>query len=396
MMNKKFSFIILVGTLAQRYGVSTLRLYSYLKKLSATLGIEAEFLITPSNILYIFQQPGESQFYHLQPAGASSFEMDKITQIGNLVSQLDAGSVDFDQAEFNLKAIEKKAPIFGVFPVGLGYVLSGMGFALILSISWMDVGISAVLSAVVYGLVLLSARLNWLSQSLEFTSALVAGILASVLAWVFPGSNTFFTTLCGVVVLIPGLGITLGLGELLTNRISSGAQRFISAIIVTLKLFLGAMLGTALVGWVHTVPQAAEVAAKSMVWPWIAVAGLMLGLAMIFQVPRKDIIWTIAGGLLAFAGIAVGNQFGYWQGSFIGAITLGTFGYLYNRITLNPSSIVMLTGIMVLVPGAATYIGLSTGPDGVSTAEWRAFVNAIAIITGLIVPYSILPRRFTL
>ena len=395
-MNKKFNFIILVGTLAQRYGVSTLRLHSFLKRLSATLELDAEFLITPSNILYIFQQPGQSQFYHLEPAGASSFEMDKITQLGNLVNQLEAGTVDFNQADDALKAIEKKAPIFGVWPVGLGYVLSGMGFALILSVSWMDVGISALLSAVVYGLVLLSGRLNWLSQSLEFTAALVAGILASAIAWFFPGSNTFFTTLCGLVVLIPGLGITLGIGELMTNMISSGAQRLMSAIIVTLKLFLGAMIGTHIVGWIHPVPLVAEVAVTSWLWPWIAVAGLMVGLAVIFQVPRKDIIWTIAGGLLAWAGIVVGKHFGYWQGSFIAATTLGTFAYLYNRITLKPSSIVMLTGIMVLVPGAAAFIGLSTGPDGVSEAEWRAFVNAIAIIAGLIVPYSALPRRVTL
>ena len=160
------------------------------------------------------------------------------------------------------------------------------------------------------------------------------------------------------------------------------------------------MIGTGIVSWFLAVPPAMEVADKADFWSWIAVAGLMIGLSMIFQVRRNDFVWTIAGGLIAYSGIVIGTQFGTWQGSFIGAMALGTFAYLYSWRSRRPSSIVMLTGIMILVPGAASYIGLYVGgtaelAQGVG-AEWQAFVNAMAIVAGLIVPYTILPRHATL
>lgn len=400
MLDATYRFMITLGKKAQGYGVSSLRLQSYLKRVSEALGLEADFMITPSYIHYVFQRPGQSQLSYFQSAGTAAFDMNKLTRISSLVDRVTSGDLGLEEAESALENIDQTPPVYGTWPVGLGYVLSGMGFAVLLSASWTDVGIAALLSAVVYGMVLMSGRLTWLARPLEFAAALVAGILAYILAWLLPGSDVFTTTLCGVVVLVPGLGLTVGLAEITANMTASGLQRLISAILTTVKLFIGAMIGTWIVSRFLPIPSAVEVADKAGFWSWIAVAGLMVGLAMVFQVRRDDVIWTIAGGLLAYAGIVIGARFGYWQGSFIGAMALGAFAYLYSWRYRRPSSIVMLTGIMILVPGAASIIGLAAGQNGsvadVIGAEWRVFVIAMAIIAGLIVPYTTLPRHATL
>jgi uncharacterized membrane protein YjjB (DUF3815 family) len=81
-------------------------------------------------------------------------------------------------------------------------------------------------------------------------------------------------------------------------------------------------------------------------------------------------------------------------------MALGAFAYLYSWRYRRPTSIVLVTGIMILVPGAASIIGLAAGQSGsvadVIGAEWRVFVIAMAIIAGLIVPYTTLPRHATL
>ncbi len=399
-MDATYRFIITLGKKAQNSGVSSFRLQSYLKRVSEAFGLKADFMITPSYIHFVFQRPGQPQLSYFQSAGGAAFEMNKLTRISSLVDRVTAGDLGLEEAEIELENIDQTPPVYGTWPVGVGYVLAGMGFAVLLSASWTDVGIAALLSAVVYGLVLMSGRLSWLAKPLEFVSALVAGILANVLAWFLPGSDAFTTTLCGVVVLIPGWGLTVGLAEITANMTASGLQRLINAILTTAKLFIGAMIGTWSVSGFLSIPPAMEVADKADFWPLIAVVGLMAGLSMIFQVRRDDFIWTITGGLLAYAGIVIGLRFGYWQGSFIGAMALGAFAYLYSWRYRRPSSIVMLTGIMILVPGAASYIGLYAGHSGsavnVIEAEWRVFVIALAIIAGLIVPYTTLPRHATL
>ena len=400
MMDATYRFMITLGKKPQSYGVSSVRLQSYLKRVSEALGLQADFMITPSYIHYVFQRPGQPQLSYFQSAGTAAFDMNKLTQISSLVDRVTSGDLGLEEAEIALKNVGQTSPVYGRWLVGLGYILSGIGFAVLLSASWTDVMIAALLSAVVYGMVLMSGRLTWLARPLEFAAALVAGILAYILAWLSPGSDVFTTTLCGVIVLVPGWGLTVGLAEITGNMIASGLQRLISAILTSVKLFIGAMIGTWIVSGFLAIAPSLDVADQADFWSWIAVAGLMIGLAMVFQVRRDDVIWALAGGLLAYVGIVIGAWFGYWQGSFIGAMALGAFAYLYSWRYRRPTSIVLVTGIMILVPGAASIIGLAAGQSGsvadVIGAEWRVFVIAMAIIAGLIVPYTTLPRHATL
>ena len=400
MIDARYRFITTLGKEAQSCGVSSVRLQSYLTRVSESFGLKAGFMITPSAIHYVFQRSDQSQVSFFQYSEAATFDMNKLMRISSLVDRATSGDLDLEEAVNALENVGQTSPVYGRWLVGLGYILSGMGFAVLLSASWTDVMIAALLSAVVYGMVLMSGRLTWLARPLEFAAALVAGMLAYILAWLSPGSDVFTTTLCGVIVLVPGWGLTIGLAEITGNMIASGMQRLIGAILTSVKLFIGAMIGTWIVSGFLAIAPPLEVADQAGFWPWIAVAGLMIGLAMVFQVRRDDVIWALAGGLLAYAGIVIGAPFGYWQGSFIGAMALGAFAYLYSWRYRRPTSIVLVTGIMILVPGAASLIGLAAGQSGgaadVIGAEWRVFVIAMAIIAGLIVPYTTLPRHATL
>ena len=127
---------------------------------------------------------------------------------------------------------------------------------------------------------------------------------------------------------------------------------------------------------------------------------LVVGLAICFQVRHKDFGWAVLGGLLAYAGIVIGNQFGFWQGSFVGALLLGIYSNLFAWRLGRPTSIIMLTAIMVLVPGATAYRGLNvletSGLASGFSAEWHVLVNIAAIIAGLVVAYSVIPPKATL
>ena len=72
-----------------------------------------------------------------------------------------------------------------------------------------------------------------------------------------------------------------------------------TGVLITLKLFIGAAIGTGLVNAVATLPAAVVPPAIPAVWTWMFMALLVVGLALTFQVRPKDFAWTVLGGLLA-------------------------------------------------------------------------------------------------
>jgi uncharacterized membrane protein YjjB (DUF3815 family) len=243
-------------------------------------------------------------------------------------------------------------------------------------------------------------RSRRLAPATELISALVASVLASAVTVLHPGGDAYVVTLCAVVVLIPGLALTLGIGELSAKYLLSGMERLVDGVLALLKLFIGAAIGTAIVSAVRTVPAGAASPGMPAVWRWVAVVLLVAGLALTFQVRPKDLPWVVLGGLLVWGGVEAGARLGLWQGSFVGALALGVYAALFSRRLRRPASIVLMTDIMVLVPGAAAYRGLhvaeSSGLLKGLTAEWQVLIDILAILAGLFVATIIVPRKATL
>jgi uncharacterized membrane protein YjjB (DUF3815 family) len=105
----------------------------------------------------------------------------------------------------------------------------------------------------------------------------------------------------------------------------------------------------------------------------------------------------VLAGALAYGGTVLGNPAGLWQGSFLGALFLGCYAFLFARIRRLPTAVVWLPGIMILVPGAATYLGINTletsGVDSGLAAFAGVMVQIGAIVGGIGTAASIMPRR---
>ena len=393
--------IIELGTVTHGYGVSSIRLEAYLTRVTRALGLHGEFIVTPSDINFIFSRQADArQHSHFSRMAASSFDLAKLAQVGELVDQVEAGTLSMEESVSLLKSVSEQPPIYGRWLVALGYALSGAGFAVLMSAAWSDVFLAGMLSLVVYVVVLLAGRWQWVAHTLEVTAATVASLLANAIALLTPGSDPFIVTLCAVIVLIPGLSLTLGLAELFAKNVLSGQNRLIGGILTTLKLFIGAAIGAAIVNAVSTVPAAVTPPGVAPVWAWTFLVCLVVGLALTFQVRPKDFGWTVLGGVLAYAGVVVGSEFGFWQGSFVGALLLGVYANLFAWRLRRPSSIVILTAVMVLVPGAAAYRGLRAAEIGGAAsglaAEWQVLVNILAIIAGVFLAFTLVPPKPTL
>lgn len=396
-------FVILLATAAYRYGVSTDRLQSYLKYLpSSTLGgLRGEISVAPPFINLSFWRPtGTQQRAYMLRLPDVSYDLNKLAQIGQLMEHFENGEVAVAEGIARLKKIDALTSLYGMGAVTLGYALCGVSFGVLLSAAWFDALIGAILSLLVYAVVLQVSRSPRLVTGLELFAAMVAAVAANIIARFVPGSNPAIVAPCALVVLIPGLALTQGVNDLMVKSIVSGASRLVDGVVTTVKLFIGVTVGTGIVTSLFVVPP--PVAAQAMPIPakLIAVIGLMAGLSLVFQVRPQERLAVIGAGLLAYVGVLFGGLLGSWQGSYVGAVILGVFVALYSVRGHRPGSVVMLPGIMILVPGIAAYFGLSTlessGLFSGLIAYWAVLIQIVAIVAGLVTAASLVPSKTSL
>ncbi len=395
-------FIIQMAVQAHRYGVSSYRLESYVDTLpSHILGVHGQIFATPTYINFVFWRPNNNQQHHFSVRlPAVDYNLTRLASLGELMNQVKKGQLSAAEGTARLAQIDALAPPYQNRVVAVGYGLCGASIAVLLSAAWGDVLLAAVLSLVVYGVLLWGGRFPRLANGLEVLAALAAALLANIAALLIPGSDPAIVSVCAVIVLIPGLALTQGVGDLAAKSVLSGMDHLIDGILITVKLFIGAGLGASIINALWTVPPPAAAPAMPMGLKWLAVALLMVGLALVFQIRTDYVGWAILAGLVAYTGVWLGNRFGPWQGSFLGAMTLGVYTGLFTWRLRYPGSMVMLPGIMILVPGIAAYFGLDTlGDYGVISglvAAWGVVVQISAIVAGLVVATTLLPQEDSL
>lgn len=394
-------FVTQLAVQAHQYGASMIRLQDLMSQLPQLFGFYGVMLSAVPFMFFEYWRKGD-----LQPSrvtvrqSPTSFDIAKLSKVGVLVNDLADNKVQIADGIARLEEIDALPPPYKDRVVAVGYMLCGAGFAVLLSAGWRDALFAALLSLVVFVITRAAGRSQWLASRLSFTAALAASILANVLALLFPGSDASVVALCAIVVLVPGLALTLGVAELASNLVIPGASRLVDGIMVTFALVAGAAIGTTIVGALWNVPEPDLTPATPLIIVLPAVLLLMFGLSLVFQVLPSDIGWVVLAGLLAYIGVIIGDQLGDWQGPFLGAMVLGIFTSLYSRGLHRPASAVMLPGILILVPGVAAYFSLnalqSTNILEGLPAVWGVLVQIVAIIAGLFVAASVFPQRSSL
>lgn len=390
-----------LAVLAQRYGVSYVSLSALFAQLPRMFGFQGQVLAAPPLLFLEFWRPTDAEPYRLTShLGDASFNLTKLSNLAALAKDLGDGNISIAQAHRRLDQIDTLPPPYRSSAVALGYSLCGAGFAVLLSMTWQDTIFAALLSLFVFAIVASADRSHWLANRINFTSALVSSLLANIGALVVPGSDPSNVALCAVIVLIPGLSLTLGIIELASKKIISGLDRLIDGMLITLVLVVGNAVGVSMVKLFWTIPPTAATPDYPLPLTFVCVILLMLGLAIIFQVRRQDLVWVVLAGAIAYTGVVIGRQFGEWQGSFVGALLLGLYTSLIANKRRLPSSVIMLPGVMILVPGVAAYTGVDVlqnyGIIGALPTVWGVMVQIGAIMGGLYVAASIVPRNVAL
>ncbi|MFV7668929.1 threonine/serine ThrE exporter family protein [Shewanella algae] len=399
---EKRRFIIKLGKALHKFGTPAYRLETHLQTVAKTLGIEGYFLISPTSMTFVLQHDTDQEYNHVARVKPGELDLGSLARTDALVQELSLGQRSLSEALERLDEIANKPNPYGPMLTLGAFGTSAAAFAMLMDSSWNDVFWSALIGMLVYGLVFSAERSRRMAELLEPLAAMLAGFAACGLAQLDAGLNIPVVVLSGIIVFIPGLALTLGLAELAARDLMSGTMRIMDAVMLLFKLYFGAVLGVAIGNALFGESLYIEPMPLPRWAIWSAVPILSMALVFIFKARLKDAPWGVLAGIVAFFSAMFGGLYlGDSLGIFFGALAVGIYANLFARWMKAPASIALLQGIVILVPGSKTYIGLNVLISGETMLNQshlgsQIFLIFMSLIAGLIFSNVVVPPRNTL
>jgi len=399
---QKRRFIIDLGKALHQFGTNSFRSEAHLQNVANFLGIKASFIITPTALTFILIDEHYNEHNYMVRVKPGDLDLGALARADELVDELSSGKRTLEEATERLATIANKPYPYGKTLFFLAFGASGGAFAMLMHTSWNDVFWATLLGFIVCIFVFWAERSKSVAEMLEPLSALVCAVLASAISTFDPKINIPLVVLSAIIAFIPGLALTLGFAELAARHLISGTARIMDALMVLFKLYFGAFLGIAIGKMAWGTHEIVASTPPPFWTAWLAVTILSFSLVIAFKVRIKDAPWCIISGYVSFGATLLASPYlGYALGAFAGAFALGVYSNLFARIMNLPSSIVMLLGLVVLVPGSKVYIGLNTAVSGqmilnVTDIGSQTFLIFMSLVAGLIFANVAVPSRKTL
>jgi uncharacterized membrane protein YjjP (DUF1212 family) len=393
---EKATLLVRAAELLHKYGTPSHRLEGVMKRVSSTLGIDADYLYTPTSLFVSFRK--DHYRAQLLRVDAGPINLGKLAEFHDCLEIIESQEVPLSQCAESLEVIERQPPRFGFIPLAFVTGIASGTVTVFLGGGWAEMVTAICLGIVVQ---ILNSGLNrWFpgERLFEFTAGFTCATLAILAsAFIYPLDDKI-TTLASLIVILPGLSVTIAMTELAHSHLSSGVSRLAGAVVIFLTLAVGVALAWRLGGSYRPeqiIPTPLPADAKF----WAALIA-PLCFAIFFQARYQD-WWKICPvawlGFLATS--LVQSVYGIEWGAFVGAAVIGILSNVYARFYKRPALILQMPAILLLVPGSLGYLSVTSfidqqGLAGVESAFNMSLV-AMALAGGLITANAVVaPKRF--
>lgn len=387
------AFLIHAAMILHRYGTPSHRLERVMTQVASSLGVEAVFLYTPT-ALVISITNGANEETVVRRVDSREMHVDKLFQADDVLGKLERGEITIKIAASRLREIDHSEPTYRFIPFALACA-TGCGVLATL----FQGSLAEVLAAMVIGLVIAviertAERFSGEPSLLHPISGFVAAILSLAIAHFVVPIDDRLVTLAGLVVLLPGLRLTVALTELAVGHLSAGVARLAGAIVMLFTLLLGAAIAWRFALPWRDIPE--KIAVTGTYWQWIALLIAPMAFAIIFQarMAQWPAIFSVSMlGILVLR--SVDPHYGSEVASFSAALAVGCGSNLYARFRGRPALIVQTPAMIILVPGSFGYRSLIAMLDHETIAGieigFHTVMIAMCLVGGLLMSNALVP-----
>ncbi|MCX7553448.1 threonine/serine exporter family protein [Marinicella sp. S1101] len=379
-------------------GAPAHRLESYMQVISDKFNLEASFFAMPTAVLASIGEDEYSQRSYMIKTNPNDINLTTLHTINAVINELENNEISLDDALKSIKAITSQPASYPNWLFALCFGLVGGGFTTLFAGSWFDVAAASLLGLITGIITIYSAPYKYLSQLLAPLAAMIVGFTAITISHFTENIDHFLVSLAGLIILVPGLGITVAMRELSTGHLVSGSSRMAGAVTNLFLLSFGLALGYLIAQSIYGETTVHKVDAIPAWFNYCALAVTALCFGVLFKARLADTFWIFLSIGIAFAGSSL---IGVWMEqpfkSLAAVLLVSMAGNIYSRISSNPASVMHIPGIILLVPGSIGFNSLSAmytndTMTGVQAA-FNAVLIAVAISVGLLVGNLIVPPK---
>ncbi|MBZ0114658.1 MAG: threonine/serine exporter family protein [Thermoanaerobaculia bacterium] len=360
------------------------------------IGVEGQFFSTPTNLTASFSQ-GNQERTLMRRADPADINLERMSELTDLLDDLQQDRLDLATADKRIDEIEDRPARYSTAVTTLAFSLASGSAAVFLKGGVREVWVSCLVGLMIGLLAPIVARLPNATRLFEPLSAFVAAAMAGGIAHLVP-IEPLVVTLAGLIVLLPGLTLTVAVTELATRHLVSGSARLAGALIAFFGLAFGVVAGSRLAIRLTGATPVIELVGLGRGAELLALLGAAAAFTVLFRARPRDYGWILLAGFLAAYGVRFGHHaLGSELGPFIGALIVGVSGNIIARWRGRPAALIHIPGLILLVPGSLgfrslTFLAAEDVLSGVQSAFETSFA-AMALVMGMLMANMVLPPR---
>jgi uncharacterized membrane protein YjjP (DUF1212 family) len=377
-------------------GMASHQIEDALEFASATLGITSQFFALPTVILAEFLTP-EERSTGLIRVDPGEVNLEKLVEIDDVLKDLASGEDRLGKAAARLEAIEAAPPRYGFGVVVLAHSLIAGCSARFFGGGLADVAISMALGTIPALLGLLVRVRRHFARVHVALSAVVVSFLALLMLRWLGNVSTYDVTLSSLIVLLPGLSLTLAMSEYSAQGLVAGSANLMRAGMTFVELAFGVAIGRAVAERLFAIPEGIP----SSLPAWTEAVALLVAppcFAVLFRARPREMFPILVTGVLGFVAVRfAASAVEPLIAGIVGAFVVGAVSNLWARRSDHPDTVTALPGILLLVPGSVGFEGLynllARQVEGGIEAVFRMALIGVSIVAGLLFASVVVPAR---
>lgn len=402
-MNLRSQFVMQLAKRLHEYGTSAHRLEGAVSSVARRLHMNAHVLSTPTSLILSLHDLSEGADRMLIPTqvirlNPGEINLSKLSHVDDIAEQVLAGTLDLEQGYHQLEALTDAPSRIKRALTLLAFGLASGTVAVLLKTSLLDVGVAFLLGVMIGLIAWLSERSRRMAGSFEAVSALLATMAAYAIESQLPHLAAKQVIMASLIVLLPGLSLTIAITELSTQHLMSGTARFAGAMTTLLKLAFGFFLGTELVKLLGLYAPGHVINALPSWAVWVALPFAAFSFAVLFKARLRDYPLVMLAVIYGYAATRLGSEiFNPDFGVFIAGLLVAAASNLYASWSNRPGALVRVPGIILLVPGSVGYRSLSflmekNVESGLDTG-FALMIALISLVAGMLFGNLLVPPR---